>query len=82
MDETDGALLEDESQPSPGEMAQEAERRENLHAALHGLPDRQREAVVLRFFEALSTEQTARAMQCAEGTVKATLHKALSEFEG
>ena len=81
LDDVDGALLQDESQQSPGEMAEQAERRENLHAALDGLPDRQREAVVLRFFESLSTEQTARAMQCAEGTVKATLHKALRNLK-
>jgi DNA-directed RNA polymerase specialized sigma24 family protein len=33
--------------------------------------------VVLRYFEDLSTEQTAIAMDCAPGTVKATLHQAL-----
>lgn len=77
LDDADEVYLADGSERSPLEMAEEVERRLNLHAALEGLPDRQREAVVLRFFESLSTEQTARAMQCAEGTVKATLHKAL-----
>ena len=38
---------------------------------------KQREAVVLRFFEELSVEETARAMGCAEGTVKATVHQAI-----
>jgi DNA-directed RNA polymerase specialized sigma24 family protein len=32
---------------------------------------------VLRFFEDLSVEQTAAAMGCAEGTVKATVFQAL-----
>jgi RNA polymerase sigma factor (sigma-70 family) len=41
------------------------------------LPDRQREAIVLRFFEELSVEETAAAMNCAAGTVKATVHQAL-----
>jgi RNA polymerase sigma factor (sigma-70 family) len=41
------------------------------------LPQRQREVVVLRFFEELSVEETAAAMDCAQGTVKATLHQAL-----
>ena len=63
--------------PSPGNVAESAERCEHLHATLLHLPDRQREAVVLRYFEDLSTEQTAVAMDCAVGTVKATLHQAL-----
>ncbi|MEL6870215.1 MAG: RNA polymerase sigma factor [Pseudomonadota bacterium] len=40
------------------------------------LPERQREVVVLRIFEALSVRDTARAMGCREGTVKALLNKA------
>jgi len=46
-------------------------------AALRRLSGRQREAIVLRFFEELSVEETAAAMSCAEGTVKATVHQAL-----
>jgi RNA polymerase sigma-70 factor (ECF subfamily) len=45
--------------------------------SLDTLPDRQREALVLRFFEELSIEETAAAMGCAMGTVKATVHQAL-----
>ncbi len=54
-----------------------AEQREDVRQSLAGLPDRQREALVLRFFEELSVEQTAAAMGCAAGTVKATVHQAL-----
>jgi RNA polymerase sigma-70 factor, ECF subfamily len=54
-----------------------AEERSMLRAVLKDLPERQREALVLRFFEDLSVEQTAVAMQCAPGTVKATVHQAL-----
>ena len=32
---------------------------------------------MLRFFEELSVEDTATAMNCAAGTVKATVHQAL-----
>ena len=53
------------------------EQNDLLKQTLATLPDRQREALVLRFFENLSTEQTAAAMNCAVGTVKATLHQAL-----
>ena len=48
-----------------------------LKRTLASLPDRQREAITLRFFEELSVEQTAAVMNCATGTVKATVHQAL-----
>lgn len=41
-----------------------------------GLPERQRDVVMLRIFEDLSVRETAHAMGCREGTVKALLHKA------
>jgi RNA polymerase sigma factor (sigma-70 family) len=41
------------------------------------LPQRQREALLLRYFEGLSLEEAAAAMGCAVGTVKATVHQAL-----
>lgn len=42
-----------------------------VRAALATLPPRARMAVVLRYFADLSVADTARAMGCAEGTVKA-----------
>ncbi|HVT90958.1 MAG TPA: sigma-70 family RNA polymerase sigma factor [Tepidisphaeraceae bacterium] len=53
------------------------EHRGMLHRAMEHLSDRQREAVMLRYFEEMSVEDTAAAMQCATGTVKATVHQAL-----
>ena len=44
------------------------------------LPPRQREVVMLRMFEDLSVKETARAMGCREGTVKALLHKAINKL--
>jgi len=44
--------------------------------AVTALPDRQRQAVVLRFFLDLPVAEIATVMDCAEGTVKATLHQA------
>jgi len=61
----------------PSEEADRAEQQSMLRAVLKDLPERQREALLLRFFEDLSVEQTAEAMQCAPGTVKATVHQAL-----
>jgi RNA polymerase sigma factor (sigma-70 family) len=62
---------------APDDHAVESEHASLLRETLNELPERQREAVVLRFFESLSVEETAAAMNCAEGTVKATVHQAL-----
>ena len=51
-----------------------------LTDALGQLPERQRLAIVLRFYADLSVEDTARVMGCAEGTVKATVHTALQRL--
>jgi len=56
---------------------EETELKDALRSTMSTLPDRQREAIVLRFFEELSVEQTASIMGCATGTVKATVHQAL-----
>jgi RNA polymerase sigma-70 factor (sigma-E family) len=45
--------------------------RIDLIRALSSLPRRQRAALILRFAEDLSVAETATAMGCAEGTVKA-----------
>lgn len=62
---------------TPHENAVSAERHGLLRSALGGLSERQHEAIVLRYFEDLSVEETAAAMGCAPGTVKATVHQAL-----
>jgi RNA polymerase sigma-70 factor (sigma-E family) len=48
-----------------------------LMRALSTLPRGQRAVVVLRFFEDLSTEQTAAALGCSVGTVKSQTARAL-----
>jgi len=53
----------------------EAARRVRRLVAV--LPGRQREVVMLRIFEELSVADTAKAMGCRQGTVKALLHKAV-----
>jgi len=62
---------------SPDDVAIRSEQQRVLRAALGELSDRQREVVVCRYFEEKSTEETAEIMNCAPGTVKATLHQAL-----
>ena len=51
-----------------------------MQNALGRLADRQRCALVLRFYADLSVAEIAAAMGCAEGTVKATLHQALQRL--
>ena len=68
--------------PSPGVEQQVArsDAARQVRNMLADLPDRQREVVLLRVFEDLSVRDTARAMGCREGTVKALLHKATSRL--
>ncbi|MDZ4826361.1 MAG: SigE family RNA polymerase sigma factor [Actinomycetota bacterium] len=54
------------------------ERLREVSAAVRVLPPRQRECVVLRYYEDCSTAQTAAALGISEGSVKANLHRALA----
>jgi len=56
--------------------AEEEQRLAELGRLLGSLPDRQREVIVLRVFEGMTTRETAKVMRCREGTVKAHLHRA------
>lgn len=58
----------------------EDESEPDLTAVLAMLPDRQREALVLRFYEKLSIKTCAKVMGCREGTVKSHLHKAMANL--
>jgi RNA polymerase sigma-70 factor (sigma-E family) len=49
---------------------------EAFWAAVRRLPRRQAQAVVLYYGDDLATDDVARAMGCAEGTVRALLHQA------
>jgi RNA polymerase sigma-70 factor, ECF subfamily len=44
---------------------------------LDALPPRQRAAIVLRYLGDLTVPEVARALHCAEGTVKSALHDAM-----
>jgi RNA polymerase sigma-70 factor (sigma-E family) len=54
--------------------------RVTLLGLLDRLPPRRRAVLVLRFFDDLSVEQTAEALGCAAGTVKALTHQGLSDL--
>jgi RNA polymerase sigma-70 factor (ECF subfamily) len=56
------------------------ELRRRVHEALARLPDRDREVLVLRHLDQLSTRETAAALQIAEGAVKVRHLRALRRF--
>lgn len=58
----------------------DVERRLALTRALDELPPQQRAAVVLRYFEDLSLEQTAAALGCSVGTAKSQTSRALDKL--
>lgn len=64
----------------PDQALERVELGRALTDALLELPERQRDVVVLRLVEGRSVRETAAAMGCAEGTVKASLHHALARL--
>lgn len=78
------ALVEpDESRPerfvaagSPEEDYARAEREHSVRCAIGALPPKFRVAVLLRYFDDLSYEQIAKALNCSMGTVASRLSRA------
>lgn len=62
---------------TPEEALQADEAMARLEGAMHELPDRQREAFMLRTFEGLDVAATAVAMGCSEGSVKTHYSRAV-----
>jgi RNA polymerase sigma-70 factor (ECF subfamily) len=59
-----------EGPPSPAAQLEQAQVLEIIRQELDRLPTRQREAFILRYVEELDVAETARAMDCSEGSVK------------
>jgi RNA polymerase sigma-70 factor (sigma-E family) len=66
------------AEPS-GELPDLGERDE-LWSVLQSLPERQRTAIVLRFYEDLSEASTAEVMNCPVGTVKSLVSRGLQRL--
>ncbi|PBC64089.1 RNA polymerase subunit sigma-24 [Streptomyces sp. Tue6028] len=63
-----------------GDRMAQADDRGALLKALAELPPRQREAVVLRYWEDLSETQAAEAMGCSVGSVKSNAAKGIAKL--
>jgi RNA polymerase sigma-70 factor (sigma-E family) len=66
--------------PARGDIAAEVAIRVSVRHALGSLSDRERSVLVLRVFDDLSEAQAARVLNCAVGTVKATMSHALAKL--
>ena len=66
--------------PDPSDALEQRDLARSIRRALLDLPDRERDVVILRMLEQRSTRETAVALGCAEGTVKASLHSALKKL--
>jgi RNA polymerase sigma-70 factor (ECF subfamily) len=68
------------SNGGPSARMRRLERRERVQAALESLPDRDRDVLVLRYLEDLSTADAAAVMGVTEGAVKMRLLRALQRL--
>jgi RNA polymerase sigma factor (sigma-70 family) len=63
--------------PGPLDRLHDVQSYADMAAAVRQLPQRQREAFMLRMLEGLDVAETARAMGCSEGSVKTHLSRAM-----
>jgi RNA polymerase sigma factor (sigma-70 family) len=69
-----------DASPSPEASVLAAERRAELLGALGGLRDEDRLVIGCRYFLGLSEAETAAALDCAQGTVKSRLSRAIGRL--
>jgi RNA polymerase sigma-70 factor (ECF subfamily) len=55
---------------TPSEQLERSQVLEIIEKEIYRLPERQREAFVMRYWEELDVAETARRMRCSEGSVK------------
>ena len=70
-------LLGHEGTQSAQDVLEQAQTLEDLEFSLMQLPERQREAFLLRYWEELDVSETAAVMGCSEGSVKTHCSRAI-----
>jgi len=63
-----------------GDSAAETDERLRVWAALRAVPPRQRAAVILRHYQGLSAEDTARVLGCSVGTARSQTSRGLAKL--
>jgi len=66
LEPADGSNVE----RSPAEQLEQSQVLEIIEQELARLPERQRQAFIMRYWEELDVAETARVMGCSEGSVK------------
>jgi RNA polymerase sigma-70 factor, ECF subfamily len=72
--------IADMQHPEPDRAAISDESAPAINAALHALPERQRQAFLLRVWQGFDVAQTAEVMRCSQGSVKTHLSRALERL--
>ena len=67
----------DEGRNNPSDELERAQTLRLIEAAVRKLPQRQREAFLLRYWEEMSVEETAALMGCSAGSVKTHCSRAV-----
>jgi len=70
-------LNRERNRPDPQTPFPDVGLREQLWRAVHGLPARQRAAVVLRYYEDLSEKDAAEILRCSPGAMKSLVARAI-----
>lgn len=65
---------EDRAEFIPDEALDQAELKKTIHAMIDALPEEQRSAIMMRYFDELSVKQIAQIQGVSEGTVKSRLN--------
>jgi RNA polymerase sigma-70 factor (ECF subfamily) len=68
------------TEPRHSPVDSDADAAVAVRAAVAALAPRQRATIVARFYAGLNVAETAQALHCAEGTVKALTHQAIANL--
>lgn len=80
--ETLMAASDSNPKEAPSDQLQQTQTLEIIEKAIRQLPERQRQAFLLRYWEELDVSAAAKAMGCSEGSVKTHCSRAVHALSG